>query len=126
MKNKLLGSWSLRSFTIVPKSGDPKPWGQNAHGLLIYADDGQMSVSINRDPESTGNEAKDAFDSVLFYSGTYQVQEDKITHQVTNATSLSRIGKEMIRFAKLNGDELTLTTPEEAFGTAILVWRKIK
>lgn len=126
MKDKLVGSWSLQSFTVTPSTGESRAWGKNARGLLIYTEDGHMSVSINRDLIATGNEAKDAFDSVLFYAGTYQVEGNKIVHQVINATSLTRIGKEMLRFAELNGDELKLTTPLEAFGTATLVWRKMK
>ncbi len=126
MKDKLVGSWSLQSFIITPSAGESRAWGRNARGLLIYTEDGHMSVSINRDPVETGNEAKDAFDSVLFYAGTYQVEGNKIVHQVSNATNLARIGKEMIRFAELSGDDLKLTTPQESFGIATLVWRKIK
>ena len=48
-----------------------------------------------------------------------------ITHHVTIAPNPARIGKEMIRFAALDGDVLNLTTPEESYGTANLVWRRI-
>jgi hypothetical protein len=98
--------------------------------MLIYSADGYMSVSINRDNEKkSGNEAKDLFDSILFYSGTYSTdseQCDLIRHKVTNASNPDRIGRDMIRYANLDGDLLTLKSPVEAFGQATLVWRKIK
>jgi hypothetical protein len=65
-------------------------------------------------------------DSILFYAGTYQVDGSTIRHQVTNASSPARIGKEMIRHATLEGDVLTLVTPQESFGRAILRWRRIR
>ena len=86
-----------------------------------------MSVSINKNVEDDPEQTKEQnlFDSILFYSGTYQLVCEKILHQVTNASNPDRIGKEMIRFATIAGDVLTLTTPLEKFGRAILKWRKI-
>ena len=130
MSNKYAGSWRLESFSIQEPSGKVRPWGRNTHGMLIYSADGYMSVSINRDNEKkSGNEAKDLFDSILFYSGTYSTdseQCDLIRHKVTNASNPDRIGRDMIRYANLDGDLLTLKSPVEAFGQATLVWRKIK
>lgn len=86
-----------------------------------------MSVSINKDVvRESEHEAEDIFDSILFYSGTYQIDGNVIRHQVSNASNPTRIGREMIRYAKLDEDLLTLTTPKESFGTAVLVWRRIK
>jgi hypothetical protein len=84
-----------------------------------------MSVGINREIENkSGNETKDVFDSILFYSGTYSIQINEIHHQVTHASDPKRIGKNQIRYASLEGDKLTLKSPVESFGQAILVWRK--
>jgi hypothetical protein len=84
-----------------------------------------VSVSINRDAAS--DSPKDVLDSVLFYAGTYSVEGNIIRHQVTQATNPARIGREMIRYAELDHSTLTLTltTPDESFGKATLVWRKI-
>lgn len=127
MCNIYEGSWQLESFDITEPSGNVRPWGKNTHGLLIYSPDGFMSVSINRDNEKkSGNEAKDLFDSILFYSGTYSDDGDVIRHKVTNASNPDRIGRDMIRYAKLDGELLTLKSPVEAFGQATLVWRRVK
>ena len=127
MKHEIIGSWALERFDIEEPSKNVRPWGKNATGLLIYTADGYMSVSINRDVENKSDqEAKNIFDSILFYSGTFAAETEIIRHKVTNASSPTRIGKEMIRYATLDGDRLTLKSPVESFGQAILIWRKIK
>jgi hypothetical protein len=126
MKSTIIGVWNLEAFTILPKEGGSRPWGEGLRGLLIYTESGHVSVSINRNllPKS-GNAEKDVLDSVLFYAGTYSVEGNVIRHQVNQATNPDRIGREMIRFAALENTTLKLATPDEAFGKAELVWRKI-
>jgi hypothetical protein len=127
MSKNYEGSWRLESFTIEDPTGNVRPWGKNTHGLLIYSPDGFMSVSINRDNErKTGNDAKDLFDSILFYSGTYSDDGVVIRHKVTNASNPDRIGRDMIRYATLEGDLLTLKSPVESFGQATLIWRRVR
>jgi hypothetical protein len=123
----LHGTWSLVSFEIENHEGIRNPWGKDTHGLLIYAPSGHMSVSINKaienDPEQT--EAENLFDSILFYSGTYQMEGELIRHQVTQASNPARIGKEMLRYATLDGETLELATPKESFGRGILRWKRV-
>jgi hypothetical protein len=126
MKNQIVGTWLLESFLIESPQKEKRDWGTSAHGLLIYSPSGHMSVSINRDVEKKSEvEAQNYFDSILFYSGTFEVDGEVVKHQVTQASNPNRIGKEQIRFAKLENDILTLTSPEESFGRAILTWRKV-
>ena len=58
MKKSVIGVWNLEAFTIFPKEGGSRPWGEGLRGLLIYTESGHVSVSIN----------KDVLDSVLFYA----------------------------------------------------------
>ena len=91
MRDEIFGSWSLERFDIVSPEGVEKPWGENVSGLLIYSKDGHMSVSINRAlNKSEPNEAKAIFDSILFYSGTFQIDGNVILHQVTPCGKLFR------------------------------------
>ena len=127
-KTSLPGTYILDSFEIEDLEGVRTPWGVNTRGLLIYTADGYMSVSINKNAEAA--QAGDAefeaiFDSILFYSGTYQVDGDLIRHQVTQASNPARIGREMPRYASWVGPCVTLATPKESFGRAILIWRKV-
>lgn len=126
MKNKIVGDWSLESFLIKDSLGEVRNWGRNSQGLLIYTQSGHMSVSINKDVEKNSTvEAQNIFDSILFYSGTYSVDGETIRHKVTQASNPGRIGKEIIRFATLDETLLTLVSPNESFGKALLKWRKI-
>jgi Lipocalin-like domain len=126
MQNKVVGAWALESFLIENPQGETRNWGANTHGLLLYTDTGHMSVSINKDIENkSAVEAQNFFDSILFYSGTYASEGTTIRHKVTQASNPTRIGKEMLRSATLEGNLLTLISPPESFGRAILKWRKI-
>lgn len=126
MKNKIVGTWLLERFLIESPQKEQRNWGDNAHGLLIYSPSGHMSVSINRDVEKKSDvDGQNYFDSILFYSGIFDVDGEIVKHQVTEASNPNRIGKEQVRFAKLENDILTLTSPDESFGRAILTWRKI-
>lgn len=124
--SNLFGSWCLRSFVIERADGTVDSWGRDAHGLLIYSPDGAMSVSINSSPKDIdAANYKAVFDSVLFYAGTYQLREGGIiVHHVTEATSLQRIGKEMVRLAKLIGEDTLEITGSGEFGTAKLQWQR--
>ncbi len=126
MRDRVVGTWLLERFLIESTNDDRRDWGRNSKGQLIYTDNGYMSVSINREVESKSViDAQNYFDSILFYSGTFSIEKDIIKHQVTNASNPTRIGNELIRYAKLDGNVLTLTSPKESFGTAILTWRKV-
>ena len=121
----LHGTWQLTSFEIEDIDGR-RSWGRNVRGLLIYNHDGYMSVSINKDVEQAGeDESENILDSILFYSGTYRAESSMIYHQVTLASSPSRVGKEMKRVANLKGDALTLDTPPDALPRATLTWKRI-
>lgn len=126
MSLDVVGTWVLESFEIENPQKEKRQWGANSQGLLIYTDNGYMSVSINKTVEAKSNlEAQNLFDSILFYSGTYLVDGSTVRHKVTQASNPSRIGKEMLRFAELSEGILTLSSPEESFGRAILKWRKV-
>lgn len=126
-QSELTGSWRLKSFEIESPEGIKSDWGRNTHGLLIYAADGYMSVSINKDiQKQSENEMEDLFDSLLFYAGTYVIQDNLIRHQVTEASNPARVGKEMIRYAEFENNLIKLSTPKESFGRAILTWEKVK
>lgn len=126
MKDQVVGTWALENFEIEDQHGVRRPWGNQSHGLLIYSPSGHVSVSINRAVEQKSeNPAQNIFDSILFYSGTYLSDGNTINHRVTQASNPQRIGKNLVRYAQLNGDVLTLSSPQESFGTAHLTWKRI-
>ena len=118
MEKNILGVWSLKDFLIEDKDGCRK-WRENAHGILIYNEKNYMSVSIN------SNITSDAIlDSMLFYSGTFEVVGDTVKHLVANATDPGRIGKTMIRKIKFDENKNLFLIAQGDFGTATLIWKK--
>jgi hypothetical protein len=120
----IVGTWKLESFDIESADGKRRAWGEKSRGLLFYSDNGHVSVAINREMKDGGTTDRDVLDGMLFYAGTYWVRDGIVHHAVSVASSPARVGRDMIRFAKRDGDLLTLTTPPEPYGTATLVWRK--
>ena len=129
----LVGTYTLDSFEIEDPDGIRKAWRTNARGLLIYTDDGHMSVAINSDIDPAALELggeqshfEAVLDSILFYAGRFQVEDGSLVrHYVAQASNPDRIGKELIRYADWDSGRLKLTTPNESFGRAILVWRRV-
>jgi hypothetical protein len=114
---KIIGTWSLDTFTITPPSGDEKPWGENVSGSLIYTNDGYMSVSINAKIDHSA-----PLKSLLFYAGTYELKDNTIIHNVTQATDPNRIGKTLERTVAFTDSGMMLTGTG-TFGTAKLHWK---
>lgn len=120
-----IGTWELTSFEIEKPDKGKRPWGKNLRGLLIYSATGHVTVSIQRDVVRTGNPDKDLLGALLFYAGTFTIEGNTVLHKVTIASSPARVGKEIVRYAALQGDTLTLKAPPEPFGTATLTWRRV-
>lgn len=123
-KAQLVGSWELLEF-LLQKDGVSRQWNNNAHGLLLYTDDGHVSVSINSQVEGAGASDTATLSSILFYAGTFEIRGNQVVHHVCNASDPNRVGKDMIRDAEL-GDGLLALIARGDFGEARLVWRKKK
>jgi len=134
----LSGTWKL--ISVEARYEDNLviyPWGPKASGLLIYTQDGYMSITIMRGdrprflvPDMLGGsieEQAQAAQSYLSYSGTYEIQSDKVIHHIEASLFPNWVGEDQVRFVdKLTKDQLVLrTSPYLAggkFGTGYLVW----
>src|SRR5437773_2137106 len=121
----LVGEWSLQEFTITDTSGKQVSWRDNCTGLLIYTNNGYMSVSINSNITGDKTLPANKYDSILCYSDMFEIENNVIKHKVMNASDPSRVGKELIREAIFEDNTLTLIGKGE-FGIAKLSWNKIK
>lgn len=126
-----VGTWKLLSHIGQSPNEDPiYTFGENPFGRLMYDNNGNMSVFIMRrgrskfvssDPTGgTAEEIKEAFEGLLAYCGTYEIDEDKktVTHYIEGEKFPNWESTEQIRFFQLSGNQLTLNTPP------ILVWGK--
>jgi Lipocalin-like domain len=65
--------------------------------------------SLRRPPPTDEEKAK-LFGTLVAYSGTYVVEGDKVTHKIDVSWNQSWTGGEQVRFFKVDGRTLTITT----------------
>jgi len=138
---QIYGTWSLIKFVYKDHlNNEEKYFGQKPEGILIYERSGYMSVHIaqeNRsdfekdsiDGGSEKNKAS-AFSTFFSYYGRF-VEESprKFVHTIEGSLFPNWVGQKQIRFAKLENDLLSLTTPPipsmEGHHVFEIVWKKI-
>jgi lipocalin-like protein len=94
-QNPLVGTWKLLSFESQSAAGDiSRPFGEHAHGLLMYDSHARMSVVLMRadrptfvwgDPaRGTPEEIKAAFGGFSAYYGAYNIDTKRrtVTHHI--------------------------------------------
>ncbi len=141
LKEQLIGTWTLASFDSFDASGTkiPNMEGRDLKGLLIFTDNGRMSVQMIADfskiaskdrLKTTPAEEKSVAHGVLSYFGTYTVSEaDKtINYRIERSSFPNQVtGADAKRVATLTGDELKLDNPARtAGGKTVTVWRRAK
>ncbi len=119
-----VGTWNLLSAIAQrPNEDTINFFGENPFGRLMYDNNGNMSVFIMRTGRSkfasddrmggSAEEIKEAFEGTSIYCGTYEIDEDKgtVKHYVEGDLFPNLEGTEQVRFFKLSGNQLTLSTP---------------
>jgi hypothetical protein len=139
---ELVGTWRLRSWKHVAGDGfAAEPLGAGAVGFIVYNHDGYMSVAImagDRKPYEvpdafggTPQERSDAISTYLSYAGRFEVlpDEDTVIHHIEVSLFPNWVGKAQVRFARLEGDQLVLSTkPMVIQGVerrAEIVWERV-
>ncbi|HEY6131765.1 MAG TPA: lipocalin-like domain-containing protein, partial [Halioglobus sp.] len=109
------------------------------HGLLLYTEDGWMSVSIcgagrpplpwdvsfRKLPESARAQA---YSSYFHYAGRYRVLEGDVIHDVAQSLNPNMAGTEQLRHAELDGQTLVLSGKDEVGNVTrfhSLVWHRV-
>jgi hypothetical protein len=119
----LVGVWRLISYSSQdPQTGvEHYPFGKNATGYLIYTREGRMAAVLSAEGRkrfSAGNrinaptgERAEAFSTSTAYTGVYTLQDDRVVHHVQVSTNPDWVGTEQVRYPKIEGNRLTITTP---------------
>jgi len=129
----LVGTWRLKTWQNVGSDGSVlDPLGEQPLGYIFYNHDGYVSVEMMaqhrasyRDPNPTGGttaERSEAISTYLSHSGRYEVlpDQDTVIHHVEICSYPNWIGNAQVRYAKLDGDVLRLTSkPMTAQGWTI-------
>jgi hypothetical protein len=124
---ELAGAWRLLAWETHHADGTiGHPFGEDARGLILYADSGHMSGALTRADRSpfaqprteavefaAGNpsELAAAFNTFLAYAGRWSLEGDGLVHHHVEVASIPDWpGRTLVREATLDGDQLTLRT----------------
>ena len=130
--DSIIGTWKLISALLTTLGGGSrKLFGETPSGFLTYTGDGRMTailaaggrqaLSVADPVAAPAAERAEAFATFTAYAGRYTVDGDRITHHVEVSLFQNWAGTDQVRFAKLEGRRLTLTTPPMSIGGEQLV-----
>lgn len=141
MESPLVGTWKLVDYSFLHEDGSlEKPWGTEVDGVLIYSAEGYMSGNLmhrrRKRPESHREISGEVGERIrgsrnyIAYAGRFTVKDDTVTHHVEVSLFPNWIGLPQLRFFKLTGDELVLSTPMTVVkGNNLigqLTWRRVR
>ena len=141
MNPDISGTWHLTSFEQININTKQKsyPLGKNPVGLLIYTDDGNMSVNMmssdrkrfskNDIMSGKDDEIISAYKTYNSYSGKYEIINNKIIHKILVASFPNYVGTEQVRYFRLEDkNTLILETPEilvdNDIQVAYITWKR--
>lgn len=141
LKNEIIGTWKLVSWTYKNEQGiDVDYFGKNSTGILMYDPSGYMNVQIMKGEREmfasdsinggTPGEALGAFNTYLAYFGKYvEEKPGEMVHTVEGSLFPNWLGKKEVRYGRIEGDLLVLSTPPiQAGGTPIvfyITWKRM-
>lgn len=122
--HKLVGSWHLEKYAVSNKNNQPIfLWGKSPSGLLIYLDNGYMSVQVSNNDRpafaiddlraGTTEEIFQAFTGYTAYFGKYNYQgkNNCVFHYIQQSVFPNWNGVTHKRFVSLHNTQLVLRTP---------------
>jgi hypothetical protein len=140
-ENPVLGTWKMKAwFREVAATGEKiNEFGEHPSGYLSYSPDGRMysiATADNRvkprDVKPADEERVKLHQTMYAYAGTYTLEGEKVVHHVDISWNQAWTGTDLVRFYKLDGNILTITTaPNKSLvdgreGRSVLVWEKVK
>jgi hypothetical protein len=139
-ENPLLRTWKLKAFVReVAATGERyDERGEHPNGFLGYAADGRMYAIITWDNRAnphdvvpTNEERIKLYGTMISYAGTYTMDAEKVIHHVDISWNQIWTGTDQVRFYKLEGNLLTITSApnrnpvDGREGRSILVWERV-
>ncbi len=139
---EIVGTWEFVSWTYVSPQGETVDFfGKESRGILMYDASGYMSVQLMKLPRSNMSvqrlfegppeEVAHAYATYAAYYGRYvERSPGEVIHLIEGSLFPNWTGKEETRYAKLDGDFLTLSAPAiEMAGHQIIFnvrWRRFR
>jgi hypothetical protein len=114
--SKVVGLWKLVSYQIeVQATGEKAPvMGQKPTGYATFSPEGRVFFILTgegRKPAKTDQERAELLDTLVAYTGTYRIEDDKWITKVEVAWNPEWVGTEQARLFKIDGDRLQVLSP---------------
>lgn len=133
-RDGLTGNWKLLSFYTEDAQSKERNnvYGEHPKGYAAITPEGRLFAVVTADgrktPQSTEEQAA-AFRSMIAYTGKYRVEGNKFITTVDAAWNEGWMGSEQVRFWRLEGNTLIITTalmtnPNGGMMTGTLVWER--
>ena len=111
----LIGTWKLTSYEIeLQATGERRPvLGRNPTGYLVFGRDQRMMAVITGDGRKAGEADADRaalLKTMVAYTGIYRIEGDRFITRVDASWNEVWTGTEQVRFFKLTGDRLEITS----------------
>ena len=135
VKETLVRSWKLKSFTAVNADGSLAgyPMGEQVEGTLTYSADGRVWVYLSspdrqrfssENPRGgTPEEQAEAYRSCFFYTGTFVIGDSFVVHRIEQCSFPNWIGRHEKRSIEVTPTSLVLRTPPMEVGTLNAIQR---
>jgi hypothetical protein len=136
MPSDIVGVWKLLSIQVeFADTGERADvYGPNPVGYLILTESGRMIALVtagDRTPPQSQADTAALFDTMMAYTGPCRIEGDKFITNADVAWHPSWSGTDQPRFFQLDGDLLSITTPQQThprYGgrplRGILSWRR--
>ena len=136
-REKLLGSWQLESFYYedVDNKQRYKPFGDRPSGYIAFTPTDRFFAVTTAEGRKAAKDVEGqaaAFRSIFAYSGKFRIEGNKFIVKVDAAWNPDWVSTEQVRFFRLEGDKLYITSaplpnpnvPRGGMVIGILVWTK--
>jgi hypothetical protein len=120
---QLYGSWRLISFQVKIVEEDAPPreiFGPHPFGRLVMTPEHTMAAYLSkpdRKPPSNEAEAAALLSSMIAYTGRFRLEGDRFITVVDGAWTEIFKANEQVRYVTVDGDRLSIRTPEQPSGT---------
>ena len=116
INHKVHGVWSLVSYLVEVKDSDETfpPMGDHPTGYVICTPEGRLAFTLSaegRQAAESDEDRAELLSSMIAYTGTYRLEDDRWITQVDVAWNPEWVGTEQTRFFRIDDDLLTVTTP---------------
>ena len=112
----VVGTWRLTAYEVeVQASGEKAPvMGEHPTGYVTFMPSGRVFFVLTGDgrkPAKTDQERAELLSTLVAYSGTYRVEDDRWITKVEVAWNPEWVGTEQSRSFKVDGSNLQVLTP---------------